>query len=118
MVRSMWLDRSQPNARFKSRAIIFCTCGTVSAGVRIFSPPGLLREEPGRDQGQRLMMMPTLPRPYLIVRQPRLALGAMQHLFDSMLRLEHPSEFFHGRGQDLVRQQVIVLPCPVRLLLA
>ena len=37
------------------------TCGTVNAGVHFFSPPGFLRQEPGRQQRQRLMMMPTLP---------------------------------------------------------
>ena len=39
----------QLRQRFSTPAISVRTWETVNAGVRIFSPPGLLREEPGRD---------------------------------------------------------------------
>ena len=45
------------------------TCGTVSAGVHFFSPPRFLRQEPRGQQGQGLMMMPTLPRANLVLGQ-------------------------------------------------
>ena len=62
-------------------------------------------------------MMPTLPRPHLIVRQPRLALGPLQALLDPVLRLEHPRQLRRRRRQRRVGQQIIVLPTAVALAL-
>src|ERR1700739_567607 len=105
----MRAGRSHFNIPFSTWAIIVCTCGTVSAGVRIFSPPGLLRQEPGRQQCQGLMMVPTLPRTYLVVGQAGLAFGTLQAFLDTMLRFEDPSEFLQRHRHPGIRQEVIVL---------
>src|SRR4051812_8346199 len=56
------------------------TCGTVKAGVWIFPPPGLLREEPGGQQRQSLVVVPPLPGADLVVPQPGLPLGPLEAL--------------------------------------
>src|SRR5580700_442319 len=111
-------QRWQPRRRFNTPAIMVRTCGTVNAGVRIFSPPGLLREEPGCQQRQSLMMMPSLPRANLVVCQTRFPLGTLQDFFDPMLGLEDPGEFLEWCCQRGARQQVIMLPSAVFLALA
>ena len=63
------------------------------------------------------MMMPTRPRTNLIVGQTRLALGALQAIFDSMLRLLHASQLRERRLGRSVGKMVIVferlLPAPL-----
>src|SRR5437773_11957989 len=106
----MCVGRWAFKSRLSSPASSSRTCGTVVAGVCIFSPPGFLRQEPGRQEGERLMVMPSFPCPYLIVRQPRLTLGTLQAFLDPMLRLEHPRELAQRRAHRRVRQQVVMLP--------
>ena len=117
VVRRICPARQQPRERSSNPAIMIRTCGTVNAGVLIFSPPGLLREEPGCDQRQCLMMMPSLPRTNLIVGQACFSLGTLQAFFDPMLGLEDTSEFLKGCCQGCVRQQVIMLPTTILLML-
>src|SRR5205809_8103453 len=99
----------QFSRRFSNRASSSRTWGTVSAGVRIFSPPGLLRQEPGGQQRKRLVVVPALPGPHLVVGQARLALGTLEALLHPVLRLEHPRELVLGLGPHHVGQQVVVL---------
>src|SRR5437016_5956721 len=93
-------------------------CGTVSAGVHIFSPPGFLRQEPGADERQGLMMMPATPRSNLVMRQARLSLGAFQALLDAMLRVDDTGELRQRRLRARRREGIIVFERTVRLLLA
>src|SRR5262245_46978312 len=105
------------NIRLSSPASSTRTCRTVSAGVRIFSPPGFLRQESGCQQRQGLMVMPPLPCPDLVVGQPRLPLGTLEALLDPAPRLEDPGELRQGAPQHRVGQQVVMLERPVPLLL-
>src|SRR6476646_2301199 len=118
MVRWITSTRSHPNARRSRRATAQRTCGTVNAGVYFFSPPRLLDQEPRRHQGQGLVVLPTRPRPHLILPQTRLALGPLQTLLDAVLRLEHPRVLGQRRLHGRVGQQVIVLATAIGLLLA
>jgi hypothetical protein len=117
MVRPMRSRVAHPNARRSSRATPPRTCGTVNAGVGFFPPPRLLRQEPRRDQRQRRGMMPPGPRPHLVVPQPRFTLGPPQALFDPLVRVEHPRLLRQRRRQRRVRQEIIVLARPIRLVL-
>src|SRR5262249_41933419 len=117
LVRQTYSVRSQPNARWKTAAIHQRSCGTVSAGVHIFSPPGFLRQEPGGDDRQGLMMMPATPRAHLIVRQACFALGTLQALLDTMLRIEDTSKLRQRRLRARARERIIVFERTVRLLL-
>jgi hypothetical protein len=74
-------------------AISCLSRGEVSAGVRIFSPPRLLIQEPRGQQRQGLVMMPGDPVPHLVIGQARLPLAALQALLDPMRQLGHPAEF-------------------------
>src|SRR5437764_6279696 len=96
-------------------AISCRSCGTVSAGVRIFSPPRLLVQEPRGQQRQGLVMMPRYPIPHLVVGQPRLTLGALEAFFDPMLRLGYTRELRQFDSGVGVRQVVIMLERAVRL---
>src|SRR5262245_64704966 len=109
MVRRTFPARWACNIRLSSPAMSTRTCRTVSAGVRIFSPPGFLRQEPGGQQRQGLVVMPTLPGPHLVVGQPRLPLGTLQALLDPVLRLEDPRELPQRVAQHRVAQQVVLL---------
>src|SRR5215213_7347031 len=93
--------------RLSSPAISTRSTGTVRAGVCIFPPPGFLAEEPGRQQRQAPVVMPALPRPDLVVGQPRLALGSLQTLLDPVLRLVHPTHLHRRVARYLVAQQVV-----------
>ena len=94
------------------------SCGDVSAGVWIFSPPRLLSEEPRGDEGQGLVMMPGFPVPDLVVGQARLSLGAFQTLFDPMFRLRHARQLLQRNVGVGIRQIVIMLERAVALALA
>ena len=61
------------------------------------------------------MVMPTFPRPHLVVGQARFALGPLQAFFDPVLRLEHPGELRQRGVERRLRQQVVVLPRAVPL---
>ena len=74
-------------------AISCLSCGDVSAGVCIFSPPRLLSQEPRGEKGQGLMMMPGHPVPHLIVSQTRFPLGTLEAFFDPVLGLGHAGIF-------------------------
>src|SRR5262245_64575890 len=87
-VRLWYSARPVPSRRPTTPAINFCTCGTVNAGVHFFPPPGLLRQEPRRDQRQGLVVVPPPPGPDLVVPQPRLPLRPLQALLPPALRLE------------------------------
>ena len=78
-------------------AISCLSRGEVSAGVRIFSPPRLLIQEPRGQKRQGLVMMPGDPVPHLVIGQARLPLAALQALLDPMRQLGHSAEF-HQRG--------------------
>ena len=91
-VRHTRAGRWHFSTRFSSTAIIPRTRGTVSAGDHLFPPPGFPGQEPGGDERQRLVVVPPLPGPHLIVGQARLPLGTLQAFFDAMLGLEHPRE--------------------------
>ena len=95
-------------------AINCLNCGDVNAGVRIFSPPRLLVQEPRGQQRQGLVMMPRYPVPHLVVGQPRLALRAR-----SIPRSDAPPwPLARTPSIDVVvgvRQIVIMLERPVRL---
>src|SRR5262249_62026273 len=110
MVRRPWPARWTCNIRLSRPARSTRTCRTVSAGVCIFSPPGFLRQEPGGQKRQGLVVMPTLPGPYLVVGQPRLPLGTLQALLDPVLRLEDPGELPKRLPQPRVAQQECILP--------
>lgn len=58
VVRRARSGRGQFRSRFSRRSSSSWTWGTVSTGVRIFPPPGLLCQELGRQQRQGLRMMP------------------------------------------------------------
>ena len=60
----------QSRTRYNSEAMIVRTVGTVNAGVYFFSPPLFLRQEPRRQERERLMVMPAKPVANLILRQP------------------------------------------------
>ena len=77
--------------------MIVRTVGTVSAGVYFFPPPAFLRQEPGGQQRKRLMVMPANPIPNLILGQPRIALGPLKTLLDSMLCLGDAGKLAQGR---------------------
>src|SRR3954452_25130344 len=109
MVRRRCVGEWLSSTWFTPLANIKPPCRTVSAGVRIFSPPGLLRQEPGRQQRQRLVVVPPYPGAHLVVAQPRLTLGPLQALLDAVLRLEHPRELPQRRRHPGVGQQVVVL---------
>src|SRR3954467_11682041 len=81
-VRRWYSARSAPNRRCTTPAISFCTWGTVNAGVHFFPPPGLLGQEPRRDQGQGLVVVPPPPGADLVAPHPRLPLGPLQALLD------------------------------------
>jgi hypothetical protein len=89
--------RSQWSFLCSNDASIVPTCGRVSAGVCFFPPPRLLREKPGRQQRERLMMMPATPCANFVIGQPGFALGSLQALFDAVLRLAHAGEFTKRR---------------------
>ena len=91
-----------------SPEMIFLICGDVSAGVRIFSPPRFLGEEPRGDERQGLMMMPARPSANFIIGQARLALGPLQAIFDSMLRLCHARQLRERRLWGGVGKMVVV----------
>src|SRR5262245_40269197 len=110
--------RSQPRARCSRAAMHQRSCGTVSAGVHFFSPPGFLRQEPGGDEGQSLMMVPASPGSHLVVRQARLSFGTLEAVLDAMLRLEDAGEFGQRGVPSRVRQTVVMLERAVRLPLA
>src|SRR5690348_1520224 len=109
----MWAELWLFSLRFSSPAISTCACGSVSAGVLLFPPPGLPRQEPGRQQRQTLMVVPAFPRPDLVVGQPRLPLGPLQAFLHPVLRLEHPGIFVQRGTQRPVGEQVVVLPAAV-----
>src|SRR5207245_6666201 len=94
------------------------SCATVSAGVHIFSPPGFLRQEPGGDERQGLMMMPASPRSNLVVRQACFSLGTLQALLDAMLPIEDTGKLRQRRLCARARESIIVFERPVRLPLA
>src|SRR5438132_10621081 len=118
LVRQRYSVWSQPSARWKTAAIHQRSCGTVSAGVHIFPPPGFLRQEPGGDERQGLMMMPAAPRSNLVVRQACFALGTLQALLDAMLRIEDTGKVRQRRRRARARESIIVFERPVRLPLA
>ena len=93
------------------------TCGTLRAGVNFFPLPRFLRQEPGGDQGQGLMMMPATPRADLVVGQARLALGALETLFNSMPRLDHACELRRRRIGRGVGQVIVVVERRIRMAL-
>ena len=74
-------------------AIKWRSSGVVNAGVRIFSPPRLPIQEPRGQQRQGLTVAPRRPIPHLVVRQPRLALGALEAFLDPVRRLRRPRQF-------------------------
>ena len=98
-LRQMRAGPSTFSFRCNNKAMTMASCGTVNAGVHFFSPPGFLHQEPRGDQSQRLVMMPALPGPHLVVGQTRLARGPLQALLDPMLGLECPGELRQGRVQ-------------------
>ena len=63
------------------------TVGTVNAGVYFFSPPLFLRQEPRRQERERLMVMPAKPVANLILRQARVVLRPLQAFGESLLPL-------------------------------
>src|SRR5438445_12226099 len=118
LVRQRYSVWSQPKARWKTAAIHQRSCGTVSTGVHIFSPPGFLRQEPGGDDRQGLMMMPATPRSNLIERQACLSLGPLQTLLAAMLRIEDTGKLRQQCLRARAREGIIVFERPIRLLLA
>ena len=82
-------------------------CGSVSAGVRIFSPSRLFGQEPRGDQRQSLVMMPTLPVADLIVRQAGLAFASLETVFDTVLGFGNAREFGQLRIRVCVRQIIV-----------
>src|ERR1700746_3473994 len=118
MVRRIRSGQWTFNTRLSNPAISTRTCGTVKAGVCIFSPPGLLCQEPASQQRQALMVVPALPCPHLIVAQTCFALGPLQAILHAMLRLVHPCELPQRVACYLVGQQVVVFERPVAVLLA
>src|SRR4051812_16410596 len=118
MVRRTRAGRSHPRCRWSRSPIACRTCGTVSAGVLFFPPPGPLGQEPRGDQGQGLVVVPPRPRPHLVVGQPGLTLGPLDGLLAPVLGLEHPGELRRRGVERGVRQQVVVLPRPAPLPLA
>src|SRR5262249_57100389 len=100
--------RSQPRARCSRAAMHQRSCGTVSAGVHFFPPPGFLRQEPGGDERQGLMMMPATPCSNLVVGQTRFSLGTLQALLDAMLRVEDAGKLRQGRLGAGARAGILV----------
>src|SRR5579871_3234876 len=94
------------------------TCGTVRAGVLFFPAPGFLREEPGGDQREGLMMMPAAPRANFVIGQAGFALASLQAFFDAVLGLADAREFGQGGVVRGVRQVVVVLQRSIPLTLA
>src|SRR5262245_64913900 len=111
----MYAERPVPNRRRNTPAISSWSCGGVNAGVHFFPPLGFPGQEPRRRQRQRLVVIPSPPGPYFVVRQPRLPFGSLQALLDPVLGLEHPGELPTGGGQRRVGQQVAVLPAAAPL---
>src|SRR5271165_5584534 len=93
------------------------SCGNVSAGVWIFSPPRLLIQEPRGQERQGLVMMPGDPVSHLIVRQPGFPLGPLEALLDAMCRLRDAGQFFQRRIGVRTRQVIIKLESMIRLTL-
>src|SRR5215467_4900007 len=109
LVRQVYSVWSQPSARWQMAAIHQRSCGTVSAGVQIFSPPGFLRQEPGADERQGLMMVPATPPSNLVMRQARFSLGTLQALLDAMLRVEDAGKLRQRRLRVRAREGIIML---------
>src|SRR5436305_14746749 len=112
LVRQRYSVWSQPSSRWKTAAMHQRSCGTVSAGVHIFSPPGFLRQEPGGDERQGLMMMPATPGSNLVVRQARFSLGTLQALLDAMLRVEDAGKLRQRRLGTGAREGITCLNVP------
>src|SRR5260370_7917892 len=100
----MYSDLPAPNRRCNTPASSPWSCGTVSAGVHFFPPPRFHRQEPRRQQGQGLVVMPPPPGADLVVRQARLPLAPLQPLLDPVLPLEPPPLLPHPR---------VPLPVPI-----
>ncbi len=73
-----------------------------------FFPPTplLVRQEPGGNQRERLMMVPTLPRANLVLRQARFALGPPKRFFDAVFGIEDTSEFSQRRIKGRKRLKI------------
>src|SRR5271157_1928098 len=90
-------------------AINCLSCGGVSAGVWIFSPPRLLIQEPRCQHRESLVMMPSDPVPHLVVGQARLPLGVLDAFLDPVRRLGHTRKFLQRQLRSGVRQIIIML---------
>src|SRR5712691_716940 len=84
-------------------------CGKVIAGVHFFPPLGFPYQEPRGQERKCLMMLPTRPMAYLIVRQTGFALTALNTLFDPMGSFGHPGQLPQRRLRRRVRQVIIHL---------
>ena len=93
------------------------SCGNVSAGVWIFSPPRLPIQEPRGQERQGLVMMPGDPVSHLIVRQPGFPLGPLEALLDAMSCLRDAGQFFQRHIGVRIRQVIIKLESMIRLTL-
>ena len=66
--------------------------GTVIAGVHFFSPQAFGHQEPGRDEREGLMMVPTTPCAHFVIGQAGFSLRAPKTLLNPMRRLAHAGE--------------------------
>src|SRR5215831_13001182 len=81
--------------------------GNVIAGVLFFPPLGFLDQKPGRQERQRLMMLPARPIAYLIVGQACFALAALYAVLNAMFGFGHTGELPQrglGRSVGQVKQ--------------
>ena len=78
-------------------------CGSVRAGVFFFPATSFVVEEPGRDQRQRLMMMPAVPAADLVVAQSRFTLAALQAIID-LAQATAPLPLYPHRLAALLRE--------------
>jgi len=94
------------------------TRGTVIAGVYFFSPHVFLCQEPGGQQRECLMVVPTPPIANLVLGKPRLAFRALETLLDAMLGLYDAGQLSQRRFGCGVREVVVVLHRSIALLFA
>ena len=89
-------------------------CGTVRAGVWIFSPPRFLVEEPRGDQCESLVVVPPQPIADLVVAQARFALAAVEAFFDAVFGFGDASEPLKRGVSGGVREVVVVFESSIR----
>ena len=85
------------------------SCGSVIAGVHFFSPSRFCDQEPRRDQGECLMVMPAAPVADLVVGEARFALGALQAFFEAVFGLGGAGELGRRCLGERVREVVVGL---------